>query len=155
MNSTTVPTGIAAALQTVRDLNGWRLSHAAECGSPDSLTSPGAVFLGRVRDALLEAVEWKLTDESAETLTEALSSVDSDGTHELVDGAVPVYTHERWSAFVDLQAYSEDTDELTGGENVEMTDRAGIALYVIGERLATVLRGDLERAADELDDDEN
>ncbi len=56
----------------------------------------------------------------------------------MADGAVPVYTGERWAVFADLAAYNEDPGDI-GGWPADLTDAAGVALYVIAERLALAL----------------
>jgi hypothetical protein len=70
---------------------------------------------------------------------------------------VPIYTHERWQVFVDLQAYQEDVSEY--GDADDLTNAAGVALYMIAERLvhalATELSDALDADADEEDGEDN
>lgn len=103
----------------------WQLARLADCMDPDSNESAGARFLERVEADYLEAVE----DER----------YDGDETpHEIADNAVPVYTHERWQAFVDLGAYQEDVTEL-GDDGSDLTQSAAVALYMIAQRLVYAL----------------
>jgi hypothetical protein len=110
-------------IKDLKDLKVYELSRLAECGSPDSQTSPGALFLTSVRDDVVDQLE----------------RYDSDmiDTHEIADGAPSVYTHQLWCEFVDLEAYNEDPSEFGGGD--DMTAMAAACLYAIAERLAQAL----------------
>jgi hypothetical protein len=119
--------------------NPYELASLAECASPDSLTSPGASFLERVADA-------------ADSIRE--EGGDEDNVSEAADSAVPVYTHERWQVFVDLAAYNEDVTEL-GATGDDLTGCAGVALYMIAERLLhALLAEDVDEDADEEEEAE-
>ena len=119
---------------------------------PSAEGSPGANFLRRV-----ESDAFELADELATTVDEDragsyIDRADYDGRlSEYADGAVPVYTHERWQVFTDLCAYDEDTDDLAGPDT-DMTQRAGIALYMIAERLLCAIL-EAEDPAEEDDDE--
>ena len=126
----------------------WHLAILADCADPDrhdgigydpdagtANPSPGAKFLRSVETATYEAI-----DHAGEDF-----DPDNFDTHEIADGAVPVYTSERWAVFVDLAAWQEDPDGLDAGG--DMTDRAGVYLYMIAERLASAIVA--ERAADD------
>lgn len=118
---------------TIREMTAYELSRLADCGTPDHSESSGALFLKSIRDEVLEAFGETELDES----------IDEDRVHQIADNAPDVYTHKRWQEFVDLQAYDEDVnDYLTGTEN--LTTIAGLALYVIAERLVTALVQELE-----------
>lgn len=104
----------------------------AGVASPDSPDSPGA--------------EWLMLVERAAGDIER----DEDGISETADAIVPVYTHQRWLVFVDLAAYQEDPSGL-GADTSDMTAAAGVALYMIAERLLTALLED----RDEDEDDED
>lgn len=110
----------------------YMLAKLAGCASPDSETSPGAAFLERV----------------ASTVDDYSHDSDRDWIHEAADGAVPVYTYDRWLTFVDLAAYQEDISELGMRACDDLTDAAGVALYMIADRLlqALVDEDDDERA---------
>lgn len=102
----------------------YSLARMAECADPDSLTSPGGRFLLAVG----EHVEDRRGD--------------GDDLHdlaaEIADSAIPAYTHDLWSVFVDLGAWREDTSDL-GDESGDLTRSASLALYVVAERLALAL----------------
>lgn len=111
------------------ELNAYRLAGMAECASPDSPDSPGVRFLLRVASDFAERVaDGEEYDDDAAY----------DMAHEVADAAVPIYTHERWVTFVDLAAYNEDPSEL-GADASDMTELAGVCLYLIAERLVRVL----------------
>ncbi len=140
----------------------WQLARLADCADPDKPdglawpyvdgdeerarmnadASPGAQFLRRVEDNVLE---WFDNEQSGDF---------DDYAGELADNAVPVYTHERWRVFVDLAAYDEDISEL-GSDSSDLTEAAGVALYLIAERLARALHDEYAEAdEDDEDDDE-
>lgn len=100
-------------------MNAYQLANLAGVACPDSVESPGAQFLRGVESA-------------------AEDVADPDDVGEVADGCVPVYTHERWQVFVDLAAFNEDPSEL-GGDSADLTQAAGVALYMIAERLLAVL----------------
>ncbi len=127
---------------TTRDLTTYHLANLADCASPDARDaygcipsadaspSPGAVFLRDVADAY---------DGARDDLSE--HPYPEDLLHELADGAVPIYTHSRWQTFTDLCAYNEDLTEY-GAPPADMTDAAGLALYIIARRLLEALHAD-------------
>jgi len=117
----------------------FNLAGDAECASPDTSDSPGADFLKGVRDSVLD--QWESVDDIHEP--------NYAGTvHEIADAAVPIYTHNMWSAFVDLAAYQEDPTEL-GVNGSDMGQAAGVCLYMIAERLAYALFAEIAEAIDE------
>jgi hypothetical protein len=113
------------------ELNAYSLASLADCATPDTQESPGAAFLLRVQDATREAVE-EIDD------PEDIEREMQDRAHEIADTAVPVYTHDCWQVFVDLGAYNEDASEL-GADASDLTTAAGVALYMIAERVVTAL----------------
>ena len=126
----------------------WHLAEMAECGSPDApdgigttpppaespTPSPGARLLRHVANAVAEHIEY---------------AGEKFDAHEIADGAPSVYTWERWQEFVDLAAWREDPDDLGAGD--DMTERAGVCLYIIAERLAKAL---VQYAVETADEDE-
>lgn len=119
--------------QPAEELTAWQLANMADCLQPDSLTSPGAAWLQAIaRDA------GELLEDQADDLT--------DGIAERADSSVPAYTHELWQVFVELGGYQEDVSELVGAER-DLTKAAGVALYLIAERLLTALVQDSAEAA--------
>lgn len=124
----------------VRGLTVYSLASIAHCGSPDSSSSPGALFLYDVAEAVAESIEegdWG-DDEPARIADEAAYSAEARGTH------------KKWRIFIDLAAYQEDPSEL-GADASDMSKAADVCLYMIAERLAFALA---ERWADESGADE-
>lgn len=109
-------------LEEIENMTVWELQDFAECGSPDTESSAGALFLLAVKSAFLE------------TMKQTGGVIDRDDIHEIADNAPDVYTHRRWLEFVDLCAYQEDVTDYVKDET-SMTDRAAVALYMIAERL--------------------
>lgn len=108
----------------------WQLARLAECADPDTFESAGAKFLIHVEDAVAEALE---ADE-----------LDEDRIHEIADSAPDVYTFQRWLEFVDLAAWQEDLDDYVPDPSMsnDMSAMAGVALYMIAERLVRALAED-------------
>lgn len=147
---------------TFRDLSTWHLANLADCGSPDRpdgiavappadpstvRPSPGAEFLRSVADHIAERIAYHFDDDDPRE-HEPWELVDllADDITEVADGAVPIYTGERWATFADLAAYNEDPGDI-GGWPADLTDAAGAALYMIAERLAAAL---VEKWGEEL-----
>lgn len=144
-NTTTV-------LDTVREMTFYALAnYVADIAGPDGETSPGAKFLTQVRDAVIEALEWKVENDDPDLAHAA--RVLRDDSHELADAAVPIYTHTRWETFTDLAAWQVDVSEYAGGGE-DMTTLAGIALYEVARQLVDELCEYVETYWAELEDDE-
>jgi hypothetical protein len=120
------------------DQSAFGLSHDADCLSPDRKDSPGAVFLLRIQDSVLDDLDRVLGDEHDA----------SDLAHEIADQAVPIYTHHLWEVFVDLGAYQEDPTEL-GYDGSDLTQSAQAAIYLIASRLAHSLMEKVREAHEE------
>ena len=115
----------------------YALARMADCSTPDGPESPGAVWLENVADDALDAWEERGEDNDID-----------DAAHQTADDAVPIYTHQTWSVFVDLGAYNEDPTEL-GGDGADMTQTAKVCLYMIAERLTR----EMWELAEDQDDD--
>ena len=128
MSTTTNPHAlpIAEAIEALSELTAYNLASMADCGSPDSPESVGAMLLVHVRDAVVEYLEGHDAGQYNEDERDAYA-------HEIPDGAPSVYTHERWAEFVDLAAYNEDPTEY--GAPDDMNQAAAVCLYIIAERL--------------------
>lgn len=140
-----------AVLDAVREMTYASLANdVPDIAGPDSETSAGANFLKRVRDALVENLEWRVEHED-EILPHAAVRL-RDDTHEVADGAVPVYTFERWTTFVDLAAWQVDVSEygMTGND---LTAMAGVALYEVARTLLDALCEYVETSWYELEDE--
>jgi hypothetical protein len=124
----------------LRALTAYELARIADCGDPDTLDSAGAEFLKDVRD---DVVQTFLEDNwSADTYATVWGIADSN---------VPVMTHDIAKAFVDLCAYREDISDYFDyeGDTVKLMQ---VALYVIGERLASALLEQYRHTLEELEE---
>jgi hypothetical protein len=145
MNPNTVTT-----LDSVREMNYIHLSNnVADIAGPDGEDSPGAKFLTLVRDAVIEALEWKVENDDPDLAHAA--RVLRDDSHELADAAVPVYTYQRWQTFVDLGAWQIDIGDY--GSSEDMTTQAGVALYEVARILTDSLCEYVETYWSELQDE--
>lgn len=136
-----------AAIATLSELNAYQLAGMADVTSPDSLESAGAHFLTHIRDDVAERLEWLASGDYAD-VTEPAEFVSiirdlDDWAYEIADGAPSIYTHEKFQQFFDLCAYQEDISELAPDET-DMEKMAGIALYMIAERLVSALLDTVE-----------
>jgi hypothetical protein len=137
----------SAIVDNVRhDHSPFHLASLADCYSPDSIESPGARFLAGVAESV---AEYLTAGEGPNA--DAVASLD-DAAHEIADSAVPIYTHDRWATFTDLGAYNEDVTEY--GAMDDLTNAAGVALYMIAERLVRALAEELAEALDTIDVDD-
>lgn len=123
----------------------YGLANLADCSCPDGEDSPGARMLASVLSSTLELVEYRAED-LADVEPVGHGWVDildyNGGIHEVADGAPSVYTYTRWQEFVDLAAWEEDTSDL-GDPMDDLTQSAGIALYLIAQRLSHAIIGEL------------
>ena len=138
-------------LPTFRHLTTWHLANLAGCGSPDRPDgigvsppadlstvdpSPGAKFLRSVADDLAERIAYVFADLDPAGCD--LARELDEEVREVADAAPSIYTFTRWQEFTDLAAWQEDATEL-GASADDLTGAAGVALYVIAERLALAL----------------
>jgi hypothetical protein len=114
-----------STVEEAKRLGGYELAKLADCCFPDTLDSPGALFLGSVRDQVIDA--WDAGQ---------LSRDATDAIHEIADSAPDVYTYTRWLEFTDLGGWEEEVGWLG---DATLTDLAGLALYQIAARLVTAL----------------
>lgn len=129
----------------------FSLARGADVACPDSIESPGALFLTRVRDAMLERAEETYADADSAAYFERIA----DFAPEVADDMVPIYTHQRWQVFVDLAAYQVDIEELAGDSGtVDMTELAGLALFEVARNLGDSLLEELQAAIDADEDEE-
>lgn len=141
-------------LPTFRDLSTWHLANLAGCGSPDRpdgigvsppadlstvAPSPGALYLRSVADDLAERIAYAFADDDPRQYDPGeLPYMLADELHEVADAAPSIYTGARWAEFADLAAWDEDPSDI-GGWPADLNDAAGMALYMIAERLAWAL----------------
>lgn len=129
----------AEVIADLNRLNAFELARMADTHSPDSSESVGAGFLTRVRDSAVESItdtHETYPDFDGETLGDWL--LNNGSISEIADNAPSIYTHERFQQLVDLCAYQEDVSELAGDET-DMEKLAGVALYMVAERLVNAL----------------
>lgn len=124
--------------EDLKDLNAYQLAGMAECQCPDSLESPGAALLLSVAAAVAD--RWQ-------ELADMGEDERRDVAAEIADQAPSIYTHRRWVEFVDVCAYQEDLEEF--GPIEDMEKAAGLALYLICERLAVALLEGIDEDEDE------
>lgn len=122
--------------------NAYELANMADVAGPDGPSSPGAEWLENVASVANDIlVDHDRADDYPDDITEA------------ADQTVPTYTHERWQVFVDLAAYNEDVTEL--GPVDDLTTAAGVALYMIAERLIRAIIEDQADQAESTDDEDD
>mgnify|MGYP001016200558 CR=1 FL=1 len=107
----------------------------SECFTPDSVDpdnySAGAEFMDTVAVSLIEAIEYSRIIPNEEKCGDGEYREDVIG--EIAEGSVPVSTHEMWSAFVDLGAYSSEWDEADSYGDDTMYSRATSRLVHLAE----------------------
>lgn len=118
---------------TTQTRTAWQLARMAGCSDPDSDSSPGAQFLNSIESDVLERIE----DNDGQW--------DDDYAYEIADNAVPIYTYNLWTTFVDLGAWAEDPTEL-GNDGSDMEASARVCLYMIANRLAYAVAAEHEDA---------
>lgn len=113
-------------LAQIRDHSAYALSDRglADCASPNSRESAGALLLTRTRDAFLEFVESN-PDATADDIRNDIRTITAD--------MVSIYPHERWQQFIDLAAYQEESE--IGQWPSDLTETASAALYQIIDRM--------------------
>jgi hypothetical protein len=137
--------------ETIQDIDNprtwtaFRLANESDVQCPDSPESAGARFLDSIRDNVVEAWDYNDQDMSEDAV--------SDMVAEVADNAPDIYTHQMWSEFVDLCAYSEDPSEL-GFDGSDMDQGARICLYMIAERCARIVADALVAMKDEDSEDD-
>jgi hypothetical protein len=124
-------------IRALTTLNPYELARLAGCSEPDEGRSrhrkrwtPGALFLSRVRDAVVEGIRGGYITEDDRN--------DRGQLHEIADDAPSVYTFERWRQFTDLGAWQEEP-EFSEEWPKDLTEAAAIALYQIADRLCHAL----------------
>lgn len=127
----------------LRNAHPYGLARRAGCVCPDAADSPGGDWLDTVRRVALERADELQGEDDWE------GSRLSDVAWEAADSVVPIYTHTRWTVFADLCAWQEDVSELGYDGSSDMTQLAGVALYMIAERLVSSILQELAEAAAE------
>jgi hypothetical protein len=129
-------------LAAIRDYSPHALSgrDLADCGSPDTHESAGALLLTQTRDAFLRFIDSN-PEATGEDIRDDVSAITGD--------MVSVYTHERWQEFVDLAAYQEECE--FGEWPADLSDAAGLALYQILDRMVSALARMIDDAEEDGD----
>lgn len=124
----------------IEELGVWSLAELADVASPDNTESPGGKWLSSIRHAAIEGHDRIGTGEEP-----------YDIAHELADDGVPIYTHKKWSVFLDVCAYQEEPEQ---GEWPSDLDKvASVALYQIAERLILAIWDGISNGDYDPDDD--
>ena len=119
------------ATADIQALNSHQLAYLAGTSSPDSHNSPGANYLDRLRDTICDSYRYA---------AERNDTFDSDDLHQIVDGCIPVYTHELWATFTDLAAYEQDVRDYGYEFDPDRPEQyPATALYMVGMALASDL----------------
>lgn len=142
-------------------LNSYRLATLIGCLSPDSLDSPGGLFLSRFRYAFANEF-WSTRGGRGSGL---LSPPSPKMISEVCDNAPSASTHDMWKEYVDLGVYHNLVDIKIGSLNIDedsfdddttvaldLGDLARKALVEIANRLADALLSEWEADDDEPDD---
>lgn len=143
MTDTDTDPRVTAIRDNLDGLHPYGLARRAGVFDPDGPDTPGARFLGNVRDAVVEQLDYTDTDEL--TPDDVRDWPGQDWPHEAADSLVPVYTAERWRVFTDLGAWDVDVSDYATGDQ-GLTELAGIALYEV----ARTLIADLSELAAEV-----
>jgi hypothetical protein len=147
-------TKIEQWVTAVKALSANELSKLADCMSPDTGNSSGALMLYYVRDASVESVEY------GDLHLDGYERGNERPFREIAAGAPDVYSYPKWQEFVDLGAWqeeiardvSDDFVEFALGGLAEGMDRDGTqALFMIADRLVRALVA----MGDDIDDDDD
>lgn len=126
MNTETLNQHNTEQLEAIQKLGVYQLARMADTLDPDTAESEGAQFLASVRDSVTYAIEYG----------------DTIRVWEIADQAPDVYTHRRMKEFVDLGAYRVDVSDYSDANDVVAI--AGVALYIIAERLVRALSDEFD-----------
>jgi hypothetical protein len=132
-------------METKNTYTVYRLANMIEANIED-IASDGGQWLERVARGWLDYER----DEAIEYGTDL-----DEAIHQAADGAVPIYTGDRWRVFADLQGwqFSEEIAKELGPLPTDMTEAVGWILYTLAERLIYALEA--ERDEDEGDENDN
>ena len=127
-------------------LTPYTLATIADVVSPDSTTSPGALYLLGLAENLAERLDYR---KESDELWPSVDDV-SDVIAEVVDpdSAAP-YTANRWAIFTDLCGWLVDISDYSpvvnrDGEPADLNDLCAVVLYIIGDTLCRALVESLE-----------
>jgi hypothetical protein len=132
-------------IKEISEYNAQQLAGRADSYSDNEQAE---LFYTSIRDAVIERVDYIDADDWEREMVEDYSGQ----AHEIADNGPDAYTWIRWQEFVGTQAWQEDVEELSGGDNSDLTAIAGIALYIIATRLVAALSQEI---FDAMEDGEN
>jgi hypothetical protein len=132
-------------METQNKYTVYRLANMIEA-SIDNIASEGGQWLEQIARGWLDYER----DEAIEYGTDL-----DEAIHQAADGAVPIYTGDRWQVFTDLQGwqFSEEIAKELGPLPTDMTEAVGWILCTLAERLIYALEA--ERDEDEGDEDDD
>jgi len=128
---TTLDTKVDDLAARIRQYSANGLATLADCHNDNDAADD---FLIGIRDAVIE-LTGEIDPEDWQRL-----AVDNDAgaIDQIADGAVSVYTFEKWQHFIGTRAWSEDVSEWMPNHS-DMGYLADVALYLIASRLAVAL----------------
>ena len=131
----------------------WLIARPAECSRPDGNEKLGADFLTSLFTDFLYIAQNDVAVSGGDDAYDIRRSLERFEWHETADGAIPIFTHQKWQTFVELGAYDEDVSELVTFRKVTGEDVANAALYIIADRLLRALSEELADKCDEAEAD--
>lgn len=125
----------------------WVLARHVSVSDPDNINSPGAAFLYKIRDAILD---------EAQRILEA--AYPQDEVSEIADSAAEIVsTYEIWQTYIDLELYNWDSSMYGDDETVkrgDITQYAQGVLWEVASDLANIIYQELDTAYQEAADAE-
>jgi hypothetical protein len=147
----TVTVGNDDGVTTETVIAPWLLARPAQCSKPDNNEKTGADFLTSLFTDFLYIAQNDVAVSGGDDAYDIRRSLERFEWHETADGAIPVYTHQKWQTFVELGAYDEDVSDLVDHRKVNGEDVANAALYIVADRLLRALSEDLADKCDEAE----
>jgi hypothetical protein len=129
----------------------WRLARTADCSCPEGQERAGAAFLDSLFSDFVCAAQNDLDVSGGDDARDIRKALQDFEWHETADGAIPIYTHRKWQAFVEIGAYDEDVSDLVDSRKVTGDDCANAALYIVADRLLRALSEELADKCDEVE----
>jgi hypothetical protein len=129
----------------------WRLARTADCSCPEGAERAGAAFLDSVFSDFLYTAQNDVAESGGDNAYDIRRSLERFDWNETADGAIPIWTHQKWQTFVEIGAYDEDVSDLVNSRKVTGDDCANAALYIIADRLLRALSEELADACDEVE----
>jgi hypothetical protein len=128
-----------------------RLARTADCSCPEGAERAGAAFLDSLFSDFVCAAQNDLDVSGGDDARDIRRALERFEWHETADGAVPLWTHQKWQTFVEIGAYDEDVSDLVDSRKITGDDCANAAIYIIADRLLRALSEELADACDEVE----